>query len=128
MITTIFGRLFNTRARKRDEIDIAAGDISEIDKPSSARIGPGAGKFSISHEMLRDNFDAVQIVLSKVVPIRAESVFCDSCIEYTGLSYSFRALAHGERVPTYKVHVRKDNNARLNRAAYSVEFVETCDK
>lgn len=65
------------------------------------------GKFTVTTDCIRRNPDeAAQIFkLLNLVVVRAECMFADSKIEYTGLSDQFVEIEMGETIPTYRLEI-----------------------
>lgn len=59
------------------------------------------GKFRVSMELIHQDPDAIMALLSKVVVVRAETLFLESVIEFQGFSMLFSELDRYRTVPYY---------------------------
>lgn len=50
------------------------------------------GKFKIGREVMEDSPQAVQLIMSRCIPVRAEAIWPEDCIEYTALSEEFQEI------------------------------------
>lgn len=61
------------------------------------------GKFYISQDLLRLDYEMVKKVLSKVVVVRCERQFHNHSFEYIAIGNPFDEIQTGEVPPTYTV-------------------------
>lgn len=66
------------------------------------------GKFYIDKDLIENNFEEVQKIMSKVVVVRAEMLYQSNSIEYMAISKDFDEVSEGKEIPTYKVKVSQD--------------------
>ena len=70
------------------------------------------GKFSVTTDCIRRSPDeAAQVFkMLNLVVVRAECIFADSIIEYTGLSDQFVEIGMGEAIPGYRLEISTERN------------------
>jgi hypothetical protein len=70
------------------------------------------GKFTVTTDYIRRNPDeAAQIFkLLNLVVVRAECMFANREIEYTGLSDQFVEIEMGEKIPDYRLEISTCEN------------------
>lgn len=75
------------------------------------------GKFSVTTEIIRQNPDeAAQIFkILNLVVVRAECVFAESKIEYTGISDQFVEIEMGETIPDYRLEISQGEDGNIEK-------------
>ncbi len=68
------------------------------------------GRFKLDEKMVRDDPEKVAAVfaLLKCVPVRAEMLFAERCIEYTAIAERFAEVSVGDMIPEYMLTVESD--------------------
>ena len=75
------------------------------------------GKFTVTTDCIRSNPDeAAQVFkMLNLVVVRAECIFADSKIEYTGLSNQFVEIEMGSTIPDYRLEVTQGEDGAWKR-------------
>jgi hypothetical protein len=68
------------------------------------------GKFSVSCTMIENDPDVVKQILSKMIIVRAESMYVTNTIEYTAIWDKFSYVELGQEVPTYEIEIDSNMN------------------
>lgn len=70
------------------------------------------GKFTVTTDCIRRNPDeAAQVFkMLNLVVVRAECLFADSVVEYTGISDQFIEIGMGERIPEYRLEISSERD------------------
>lgn len=63
------------------------------------------GKFSISWVLIDDNPQVVRQLLSKMIIVRAETLYHDRSIEYIAMCDDFDVIPEGMIVPQYDIEI-----------------------
>ncbi len=73
------------------------------------------GKFTVTTECIRRNPDeAAQIFrMLNLVVVRAECLFADSVVEYTGISDQFVEIGMGQKIPEYRLEVTQGKDKTI---------------
>lgn len=76
------------------------------------------GKFTISWDLIEDNPEIVRELLSKMIVIRAETMYHYRHIEYVALCEDFEVLSEGCRIPDYDIQIdsKATNITKLKNA------------
>lgn len=83
----------------RDSVGTKKKDVESQIVP--ADLNDRRGRFTIAHNDIRRNPDVVIAMLAGIIPVRVESVFDLSAIEYTAIGAGFRVVKRGAAVPWY---------------------------
>ena len=69
------------------------------------------GKISISREMIdHDLKDVIDVfAIMKLIPVRAEFMYCSNDVEYVAISERFEVVPEGNMIPEYAVDVTYEN-------------------
>ncbi len=69
------------------------------------------GKFSVATDCIRRNPNEVAQIFKmlNLVVVRAECLFSDSTVEYTGISDQFVEIEMGECIPTYRLDISEED-------------------
>ena len=75
------------------------------------------GKFSVTTDCIRRNPDEAAQVFKKLnmIVVRAECIFSDGLIEYTGISDQFVEIGMGETIPNYRLEVTTEQDGMVRR-------------
>lgn len=75
------------------------------------------GKFTVTTDCIRSNPDeAAQVFkMLNLVVVRAECIFADSRIEYTGISDQFVEIGIGESIPDYILKVSHGEDGNIEK-------------
>ena len=76
------------------------------------------GRFWISHNSLKREYEAVQKVFAKVIVVRCEYVFAADVLEYTAASWLFDKNEENVSPPFYDIIV---NNLEEEEVTFSVQ-------
>ena len=74
------------------------------------------GRFSLAHQLIDRDPDAVQAVMARVIVVRCESMYATDTFDYVALSDDFEMVPAGRVLPEYEVHIK--NGGR------TIEFVQ----
>lgn len=85
------------------------------------------GRFTISTNVIDTSPEIVMLCLSKVVVVRAEMMFAEQYVEYTGFSPLFDKLAIGALIPLYELVVSRDFGPNQTVDLYAKLRVEYSD-
>ena len=74
------------------------------------------GKFYITDEAIRQNPDKIAVLFSllKIVPVRAEYIFCRNSIEYIAIGIRFEEVPLGQEIPEYKIEIGEDRLGNID--------------
>ena len=78
------------------------------------------GVFCISQRAIKDNPEAVQLILSNVLVVKAESEFMTNCIKYWGYSRYFDVMDKSIEPAEYLWIMHKDDQGNTT--------IEKCEK
>ena len=70
------------------------------------------GRFTVTNDLIRRSpNEAAQVFkLLNLVVVRAECIFSDSLIEYTGLSDQFVEIEMGQKIPEYRMEITSERD------------------
>lgn len=79
------------------------------------------GRYKISHALLEDEPRTALHITRHTIPVRAEYLYAENCIEYVALSDNFRKLAIGGIPPYYNVIIRHNDEGGVAEITFEEE-------
>ena len=75
------------------------------------------GRFTVTNDLIRRCPDeAAQVFkMLNLVVVRAECIFADSLIEYTGISDQFVEIEMGKKIPEYRMEVTHGEDGDIEK-------------